>query len=255
MLFILHNLLQKTTSSGINLWMNKILFRILLSAAALVANGCGSVQVAPPDAMGPDVYRINAWGTSKKIIHDTVKSANERCAQENKQYLFVKNIFQYGSNLGIDMVSYELFFTCVEIGDPRLKDRKSPLPSAEEKAEGPTRRKIAPDRDQEQGKPKGRPGLDAESASEKVVPEKEKPPAREQASPAQEPAKDKPAISPVKEAVPPPEKQDAAPKVSEEQLRKGNPGMGEPENLRKDGSALNGERGKDAPVIEEILRK
>lgn len=235
--------------------MNKIPFCILLSVTAFIASGCGSVHVVPPEAMGPDVYRISAWGTSKKIIHETVKSANERCAQENKQYLFVKNIFQYGSNLGIDMVTYELFFTCVETGDPRIKERKSPLSPVDEKGQEPTLQKIFPERDQEQVKPTDRPGLGAGPAPEKVVPEKEKPPVQEQASPAAEPAKDMPAISPVQEEVPPSEKQEAAPKVSEEQLRKGNPGMGEPEDLRKDGSALGDEAGKNIPVIEEILRK
>ncbi|MBU4118754.1 MAG: hypothetical protein KJ555_08335 [Proteobacteria bacterium] len=235
--------------------MNKIPYCILLSVTAFIASGCGSVHVVPPEAMGPDVYRISAWGTSKKIIHETVKSANERCAQENKQYLFVKNIFQYGSNLGIDMVTYELFFTCVETGDPRIKERKSPLSPVDEKGQEPTLQKIFPKRDQEQVKPKPLPDQGAGPVPDKVVPEKEKPPVQEQASPAAEPAKDMPAISPVQEEVPPSEKQEAAPKVSEEQLRKGNPGMGEPEDLRKDGSALGDEAGKNIPVIEEILRK
>lgn len=237
--------------------MNKIPFCILLSAIPFIASGCGSVQVVPPEAMGPDVYRISAWGTSKKIIHETVQSANERCAQENKQYLFVKNIFQYGSNLGIDMVSYELYFTCVETGDSRLKERKSPLSPVEEKAEEPARQKIIPERDQEQAKPGKRPEPDAGPAPEKVVPEREKSPAQEQAGPGAEPVQEKPAVSPAQKVVPlpVPDKQEAAPKVSEEQLRKGNPGMGEPEDLRKDGSALGIEPEKNIPVIEEILRK
>lgn len=237
--------------------MNKIPFYILLSVTAFIASGCGTVHVVPPEKMGPDVYRISAWGTSKKIIHETVQSANERCAQENKQYLFVKNIFQYGSNLGIDMVTYELFFTCVETGDPRIKERKSPLSPADEKGQEPTLQKIFPERDQEQVKPEPRPDTDARTAPEKVVPEKEKPPVQEQAVPAAEPAKEKPVSSPPQEVVPLPvqEKQEAAPRVSEEQLRKGNPGMGEPEDLRKDGSALGDEAEKNIPVIEEILRK
>ncbi|HIJ89803.1 MAG: hypothetical protein OEV89_03475 [Desulfobulbaceae bacterium] len=254
--------------------MKKILLCLLLSAAAFMANGCGSVQVVPPEAMGPDVYRISNWGTSRTILSETVKSATERCAKENKQYLFVKNIFQYGSNLGIDMVSYQLYFTCVEEGDPRLKERKSPMDPAEQKVdqgERRPRRKIVPER--EQVKPVERP------APEKVVPAKEKPPVQEQASPA-EPVEQKPVVSPGKEAAPAPEKekpsapeqagparkpvkekpavssvQEEVPKVSEEQLRKGNPGMGEPEALRKDESPLDVESEKKVRIIEEPLYK
>ncbi|MBU4216235.1 MAG: hypothetical protein KJ792_16485 [Actinobacteria bacterium] len=233
------------TYSRINLWMKKTIFLILLGGAALMANGCSSVRTVPPETMGPDVYRISAWGTSKKILRETVQSANDRCAQEKKQYLFVKNIFQYGSRLGIDMISYELYFTCVEAGDPRLKARKSPLSPTEEKAEEPAIQTVVPDREppvREQHSPVEKP------VEEKVEisPGKEAAPAPEKASPAREPAGEKPVISPGAAA---------NPKVSEEQVRPEKPGMGEPENLRKDGSALTNEAERDIPVIVEPLSK
>ena len=224
--------------------MKKTFFLILLGAAALMANGCASVRTVPPETMGPDVYRISAWGTSKKILRETVQSANERCAQEKKQYLFVKNIFQYGSSLGIDMVSYELYFTCVEAEDPRLKLRKSPLGPAEEKAEEPAMQTAVPDREppvREQHSPVEKP------VEEKGVisPDKDAAPVPQKASPAREPAGEKPVVSPA----------EAKPKVSEEQSRTETPGVGEPENLRKDGSALTNEAERDIPVIVEPLSK
>ena len=210
-----------------------------------MANGCAPVRTVPPETMGPDVYRISAWGTSKKILRETVQRANDRCAQEKKQYLFVKNIFQYGSSLGIDMVSYELYFTCVEAEDPRLKLRKSPLGPAGEKAEEPAMQVVVPDREP--------PGPEQHSPVEKPVeekgvisPGKETAPAPEKASPAREPAGEKPVVSPAAEA---------KPKVSEEQSRTETPGVGEPENLRKDGSALTNEAERDIPVIVEPLSK
>ena len=204
--------------------MEKILFCILLSAAALMTNGCVSVQMTPSEAMEPDVYRISARATSRKILAETVKNAKERCAQENKQYLFVKNIFQHSSSLGIDMGSYDLYFTCVEAGDPRLNERKSLLRPADEKADqvGQT---ITPPKDQGQRIP------------EKVVPEK---------------------VVPEKVKLVPPkdenqEQQEAATKASQELLRKKNPETGEPESLRKDVSPLDDEAGQDSPIIEESL--
>ena len=225
--------------------MKKTFFLILLGAAALMANGCAPVRTVPPETMGPDVYRISAWGTSKKILRETVQRANDRCAQEKKQYLFVKNIFQYGSSLGIDMVSYELYFTCVEEGDPRLKLRKSPLGPAEEKAEEPAMQVVVPDREP--------PGPEQHIPVEKPVEEKgvissdkDAAPVPQKASPAREPAGEKTVVSPAAEA---------KPKVSEEQSRTETPGVGEPENLRKDGSALTNEAERDIPVIVEPLSK
>jgi len=233
------------TSFGINLWMKKIFFLILFGAAALMTNGCAPVRSVPPETMGPDVYRISAWGTSKKIIRETVQRATDRCAQEKKQYLFVKNIFQYGSSLGIDMVSYELYFTCVEAEDPRLKARKSPLGLSEEKAEEPPIQMVVPDREppvREQPSPVKKP---AEETGV-ITPGKEAAPVPQKASPAREPAGEKPVVGPAGEA---------KPKVSEEQVRTEMPGVGEPENLRKDGSALTNEAERDIPVIVEPLSK
>jgi len=235
--------------------MGKIFFCILLSVVVLMTNGCASVQMVPREEMGPDVYRISARATSRKNLSESVKSAKERCAQENKQYLFVKNIFQHSSNLGIDMVSSDLYFSCVEAGDPRLKERKSPLRSSEEKVE---------QRDPAQVKQEEHPG------PERVAPEKEKPPAQEQPSPAKEQAKEKPSLGTSKEAAPAPEKvtqpkekdqgqQEGETTVSEEELlrlRKKNPGPGELEDLWKEDSSPDSddsEDGSDYPIIEESL--
>ncbi|MCG2822330.1 MAG: hypothetical protein L6364_01420 [Desulfobulbaceae bacterium] len=157
----------------------------------------------------------------------------------------MKNIFQYGSSLGIDMVSYELYFACVEAEDPRLKVRKSPLGLSEEMAEEPAIQTVVPDREppvREQPSPVKKPAEETGVIS----PGKEAAPVSEKASPAREPAGEKPAVSPGAEA---------KPTVSEEQSRTETPGVGEPENLRKDGSALTNEAERDIPVIVEPLSK
>lgn len=213
--------------------MKKIFCCTLFSVTALMANGCVSVQTAPSEPMGPDVYMLSARATSRKVLTETVKNANDKCAQENKQYLFVKNIFQHNRNLGVDMVSYDLYFTCVDAGDPRLKKRKSLPRPAEEKTD------------------------------QKVSPAKEKLPAQGVARPAPEPAEEKPAVSPGKKTPPAPEKmpqpkdekrgKEEAAKVSEEQPRKKNTEPGELEDLRKDGAAIYDDSDQDSPIIEEIL--
>ncbi len=244
--------------------MKKILFCMLLSGAALMTNGCGSVRRAPSEEMGPDVYRISAWSTSRKVLAETVESAKARCAKEDKQYLFVKNIFQYGCNLGIDMISYELYFSCVEAGDSRLKEWKSPLgPGAAKtnQAAGQAEQKIAPDKEPGQVKPDDRSDREGGPAPAQVVPDKAEPqaqasPAKDQVKSAESPGKAASApaqLQPPKDE--PPAQQEAPAKVSEEQLRKGNPGMGEPENLRKDGSSLCDEAGQNIRIIEEPLYK
>jgi hypothetical protein len=202
---------------------------------------------------------ISARPASRKVISETVKNANEQCAQENKQYLFVKNIFRHSNLLGAETVSYDLYFFCVEAGDPRLMERKpSRQPVAEKGEQTETRPK--------QTEPQKRPDLKASPPPGKGAPDKKAPPAQEQAVPGKETAEEKPADSPGKEAAPVPqkpppakddtqEKQESDAKISEEQQRKGNPGMGAPEDLRKDGSSLYEEPEQNIRIIEEPLTK
>ncbi|MFH1020462.1 MAG: hypothetical protein V1782_07610 [Pseudomonadota bacterium] len=223
--------------------MKKILFCILLCAAALMANGCAPVQVAAPsEALEPGVYRLSAPGSSRKILSETVKTAREQCEQENKQYLFVKNIFPHSSALGLDTVSYTLYFTCVEAQDPRLKQQRKPRqrPSEEKADEEQPEQKVTLPMDRRPMQPEVRP-------PEKAVPEKEK-------TPAPEPVEEKPAVSPApaQEKPPPQEEKKELPKTDEEQTRKKNPGPGELEDLRPDSSPLY-EESEDSPVIEESL--
>ncbi len=196
-----------------NLYMTKILFSILFCAAAFMANGCVSVQMKPSAGMGPDVYRISALATSRKIIGETVTIAKERCAQTNKQYLFVKNIFQHSSNLGIDMVSYELYFTCVEAGDPRLNELKSLLSPAEKKDDQAGQ--TSPAKEPVQEKPSVSSGKDAAPAPDKLSPPKDENQGQQE--------------KPVK--------------VTEEQVREKNPRIAVPESMQTD----------DSPIIEEDL--
>ncbi|MGV1099691.1 hypothetical protein ACUUL3_09835 [Thiovibrio sp. JS02] len=261
--------------------MKNLFFPTLLSGALFFAAGCASVQVAPTDTLGPDVYLISGRGTSRKILAETVNSAHEYCGSQDRHYLFVKNIFKYERSLGIDLIAYDLYFSCVEAGDPRLKERKGLVPPAEGK------RGRVPDSGARIGAPeKDRPGperggdsVPAEKAGtgEKPAPAKtdgggkEPAPAgtREPAAAQPVPAGEKSEISlPRKvkeplgmETVPAPEPSGPGKGMAaeggktaltspEEQLRKKNPGPGEPEDLRKDGAPLNG---ADSPIIEEVL--
>lgn len=213
--------------------MKKIFCCTLFSVTALMTNGCVSMQTPPSEPMGPEVYLLSARAPSRKILAETVKSAHDKCAQENKQYLFVKHILQPDRNPGAYMISYDLYFTCVDAEDPRLKKQKSLLRPAEEKTD------------------------------QIISPAKEKPPAQGVARPAPEPAEEKPAVSPGKKTAPASEKlpqpkdekrgQEEAAKVSEEQPRKKNTEPGELEDLRKDGAAIDDDSDQDSPVIEEIL--
>ena len=193
--------------------MTKIFFYLLFCAVVFMANGCVSVQMEPSMAMGPDVHRISALATSRKILSETVTIAKERCAQENKQYLFVKNIFQHSSNLGIDMISYDLYFTCVEAEDPRLKERKSLPRPAEEKVDQAGQTSPAKEPVTEQ--PSASSGKEAAPAPDKLSPPKDENQGQQE--------------KPVK--------------VTEEQVREKNPRAGEPESIRKE----------DSPIIEEDL--
>lgn len=229
------------------------LFSLLLVAAALMTNGCAPALLHT-EAMAPGVYRISAPGSSRKILAETMKTAIEQCEQENRHYLFVKNIFQHGSTLGFDTVSYTLYFTCVEEEDPRLKQqRKSRQRPAEGKAVEEQPAPKIPPLDQKRGQPESRP-------AEKIIPDRERPAAPQpEASPAPEPARKKPAARPDKKAAPAPEKQsppqeenNEPQKTEEKQPAKKNPGPGELEELQKDTADHYDEPG-DSRIIEEAL--
>lgn len=239
--------------------MKKIFLCILLSVMGLMVTGCVTLPVAPPEAMGQDVFLIRAQASSSKILFESVKKAKDRCAQDNKQYLFVKNIFQLGS--------YDLYFSCVEEDDPRLNQRKIPSVPAKEK---PAQAEKYPGEQGESvsGHEQVKPGLgtgpETRTEPEKIREKKEKPPTQEKASPVRESVEEKPLASPVKEAEPESKKltptkenkqtqEDGAAGVTEEQLRKKNPGPGELENLRKDGSSLIDEDEQEESIIEEAL--
>jgi len=250
--------------------MKKFLSYLLLCGVASSAAGCASsVRLSPAVTQEKDIYTISASGTSRGILSESVKSANDYCSDQNKHYLFVKNIFQRRNSFGVDVVSYDLYFTCVEAGDPRLTDRRPLLRPGEEKeqAEGSPASRLKAIIGKDTGKESAKPGP-AEKAEQKPGPEKESPAvatgqesageaegsgAKKAASPGKEPLSGgEKAQAEKKES---PDKDEAAIIVDEEQRRKKNPGPGLPENLRKeDGSAEKG-FAKGPPIEEEVLVK
>ncbi|OGR00032.1 MAG: hypothetical protein A2505_05755 [Deltaproteobacteria bacterium RIFOXYD12_FULL_55_16] len=236
-------------------WMKNLFFTLLLFSAALMADGCATMQQPRSEAITElGIYKISTPGSSRKILAETMKNAIAQCDQEDKHYLFVRNIFPQRSTLGHDTGSYTLYFTCVEAEDPRLKQQRKSRqqPKEEEAVEEQPEQKI-PHMDQNQVQPES-------PSAEKIVPKKEKTPAPQQeASPATEPARKKPVVRPGKKAAPGSKKQPSSQKknnepqkTDEEQSLRKNPGPGELEDLRKDGSDLYDEQ-RDSRIIEEAL--
>ena len=75
--------------------MKKRIFSTLLLAALALTSGCASVQVASTEAVGvgQDVYLLSSRGTSRQLLSETVSRAREYCGRQEREYLFVKNIF------------------------------------------------------------------------------------------------------------------------------------------------------------------
>lgn len=213
--------------------MKKIFPCILVCAAALMANGCARTPPAPPEAFGRDVHLIRVPGASKKNISETVKNATEQCGKESKQYLFVKNLFQRSRTLGVDSISYNLYFSCVDAGDPRLKQQQKFRPRF------PTEK------------------ADEAQPEEKVTPRVDRRKVEPEPPPAKEPAEEKNAVRPGKEAAPaqeklPPQEKEVPQKAAEEQPRKKNPGQAEPEGLRNGDSTPDTEP-EESTIVEEVI--
>jgi hypothetical protein len=82
---------------------------------------------------GPYTYKINASGISNNIQTETINTANNLCRTLNKDYKFVRNDILPKSVMGIDLISYDLIFSCVDPGSAQDNfNGPETLPGSEE---------------------------------------------------------------------------------------------------------------------------
>lgn len=96
--------------------MSKIFFSILLFFTLIVLAGCATsvVQLKPMGPKGEHVYKITVLGFSRDIRDDAISNAEGVCRKQNKHFKFIKNIFLPKSVSGVDLISLDLFFICVD---------------------------------------------------------------------------------------------------------------------------------------------
>jgi hypothetical protein len=111
--------------------MNRIFYCALLVVTAISITSCATtvMELKPTAPEGKHVYKISTLGFSRDIRDDAIKNAGEFCNKQNKHYKFIRNIFLPQSVAGVDMVSYDLFFFCL---DEQLAEPIPPAPEAVE---------------------------------------------------------------------------------------------------------------------------
>ena len=126
--------------------MQKKNYFATLVAAALTLSGCATtvVEFIPKGPADRQVYTSSGLGFSREIRHEMIKNAGEFCEKQNKHFKFVRNVILPTSMAGIDMVSVDLLFACL---DEQFVAKPAPLPAepappetaaAEEPAPAPT---------------------------------------------------------------------------------------------------------------------
>ena len=96
--------------------MNRIFYAALLVVTAMILTSCATtfVELKPTGPKGRQVYKITALGFSRDIRDGAINNAGEYCKKQNKHFKFVKNIFVRKSMAGVEMMSVDLFFLCLD---------------------------------------------------------------------------------------------------------------------------------------------
>lgn len=104
-----------------------MMYVTLVIVTVLLVVGCAPIEKQRPKepVAGRDVFRISRTGRSKDIKEEAMKSAYSFCEEQGKRFKFRKNVFKHKQTLGVDFVSYDLFFYC---RDEEEKETATPEP-------------------------------------------------------------------------------------------------------------------------------
>ena len=111
--------------------MKKIFFYPCIVIALFAATSCAT-NITRLNTSGPYTYKINAVGASKDIQSETITTAKTLCRGMNKDYKFIRNIILPKSVMGMDLISYDLIFSCVDPGSAQMPPPHKAKESIEE---------------------------------------------------------------------------------------------------------------------------
>lgn len=94
----------------------KKIFSYPFTLIVLISVTSCATTITKLNTSGPYTYKINASGVSKNIQAETINTANNLCRTLNKDYKFIRNTILPKSVMGIDLISYDLIFSCVGPG-------------------------------------------------------------------------------------------------------------------------------------------
>lgn len=95
----------------------KKIFSYLFTLIVLISVTSCATTITKLNTSGPYTYKINALGVSNNIQPETINTANNLCRTLNKDYKFIRNTILPKSVMGIDLISYDLIFSCVGPGN------------------------------------------------------------------------------------------------------------------------------------------
>jgi len=154
-------------------------------------------------AKGRSAYRIRLLGSTLAIRDDAIKTATGFCQEQDKEFVFLKNVIRRRTSFGFQTIHYDLYFTCGEEGVPAAV--AAPAPPSEKPSEAVTgaekpATETTPPAQVEKEEEKATPAAKQAAPAEKEAPaakEAAQPPVEKKAPPA-------PAEVPKKAATPAP---------------------------------------------------
>lgn len=126
--------------------MKKIFFYPLSCIAILSVTSCAT-NITKLNTSGSYTYKIDALGLSKDIQTETITTASNLCRTMNKDYKFIRNTILPKSVMGIELISYDLVFSCVDPGSAQSPPPDAAAGEGQENAGGP---EPSPDKEKEE---------------------------------------------------------------------------------------------------------
>lgn len=141
--------------------MKKIFFYPLSFIAFFSVTSCAT-NITKLNTSGAYTYKINTLGLSKNIQPETINTASNLCRTMNKDYKFIRNTILPKSVMGIELISYDLIFSCV---DPGSAQPASPDAATGEAQENVNVQEPSPDKDEKLAATKADAGKDKKAGT------------------------------------------------------------------------------------------
>lgn len=114
--------------------MKKIVCYSFTFLSLLFLAGCGP-SITKINTAGPNVYKVNTSGFADTVQTKATGHAEDFCKNLKKEYLFIRKNTSIMTVIGVDVVTLDLIFSCVDNVPPAPDPAEEARKKAKEDAE------------------------------------------------------------------------------------------------------------------------